>query len=202
MFEPLGLDAEMSDAFIKWCRGRTTAQQFLDRVKKFNAAGISLVHPVKGDAVLLDVDGNDVGVSPADIAQLVDRRVGRSLSMEWWFTADIDLTCTYSFVPGGREVQTYYLDGLSPAEVTSVCDLIGSLFWGESSASEWLVVDAIGRLADFDWEDFLLYDAGSPSMTPDLMIVRTSTNAAQIELLPRAIRQDLRNGFVEFKRRD
>lgn len=89
----------MSDAFIKWCRGSTTAQQFLDQVEKFSAAGVLLIHPVKKTGVLLDVDGSDVAAAPAEIADIIGRRVGRAISLEWWLTADTDLTCTYYISP-------------------------------------------------------------------------------------------------------
>lgn len=191
----------MSDAFIKWCREKSTSGQFLDRIEKFGAVGVSLIHPVRKTAVLLDVDGNDVAVSAADIAELVDRRVGRAISLEWWFTADDDLTCTYLFVPGGREVQTYYLDGLSTNEVTLVCQLIRDLFWEDREISEWLVLDITGRSADFDWDEYLLYGVGTPPISPDLLVMRTSSNLRSAAPSFRSMRHTLHDGFVEFERR-
>ncbi|WP_433365034.1 hypothetical protein ACQPZX_35045 [Actinoplanes sp. CA-142083] len=188
----------MSDAFVKWCRRGTTDRQFLERAEKFAAAGISLTHPGRRVAVLLDVDGNDVAMSPEEVASLVGRRVGRSLTLEWWFTPDVDLTCTYTFVPGAREVQTYYLDGLSPAEVTVVRELLVNLFFEDVTASQWLVADTTGLSADFDWDDYLLYGAGSPSTSPDLVLVNSATSSVPVDLPSASRRRDLDGGVVEF----
>lgn len=191
-------DAEMSDAFIKWCRASTTAQQFMGQAEKFSPVGVSLIHPLKKTGVLLDVDGNDVAATPAEMADIIDRRVGATISLEWWFSADTDLTCTYNFVPGGREIQTYYLDGLSISEVESARRVIVDLFWAALGASESLVIDTTGRSADFDWDEYLLYGVGVPSFAPDLLIVRANFPSSPP---PHTDMRNLQDGFVEFIRR-
>ncbi|MGV9805300.1 hypothetical protein [Micromonospora chersina] len=188
----------MSDAFIKWCRGSTTAEQFRRQIEKFEIAGISLNHPVSETAVLLDVDGRDVVTSPTEIAELIGRRIGISLTLEWWFNADTDLTCTFSFVPSSREIQTYYLDGLSRSEVEVTCDLIRDIFWDSEGTSESVVFDTSGRTAEFDWDDYLLYGVGRPLTSPDLLIVR-SASAVALSPPPTSVARDLEGGFVEFR---
>jgi hypothetical protein len=165
----------VSDAFIKWCRTSTSGATFLDRVDRFREAGISLIHPVRGTAVLLDVDGDDIPTTPAELASLVDRRIGRALTFEWWFSANVDLTCTTTFVPGRREIQTFYLDGLSSTEVTTTCDLIRGLFWDHPDLSDWLVLDTTGHSADFDWDNYLQYGVGDPVEPPDLLVLSNTT---------------------------
>jgi hypothetical protein len=55
----------MPDGFVKWYRASSTAHEFGAQVEAFSAAGISLIHPAKNVAVLLDVDGDDIEVAPA-----------------------------------------------------------------------------------------------------------------------------------------
>jgi hypothetical protein len=192
----------VSDAFVTWCRASTSATTFLDRVDRFGAAGISLNHPSLGVTQLLDADGDGVNTTPAELASLIDRRIGATLTFEWWFSADIDLTCGHHFVPGKREIETYYLDGLTSPEVATVCDLLRDLFWDRPDASDWLLVDTTGRSADFDWDDYLQYGAGDPSQAPDLLILSNATLKSRPEL-PKVSTPSPSNGeFVEIARSD
>jgi hypothetical protein len=192
----------VSDAFVKWGRASTSGATFMDRVNRFGAAGISLNHPAKGYAVLLDVDGDHVATTTAELASLIDRRIGATLTFEWWFTADSDLACSYAFVPGKREVQTFYLDGLSSTEVATTYDLLRDLFWDRPDPSDWLVVDATGRSADFDWDDYLEYGVGDPSAAPDLIILSNASFEGRPGLPKPSHLSTSGNGFLEITKGD
>jgi hypothetical protein len=135
----------VSDAFVKWCRPSTSAAEFLAMVDRFGAAGIALNNPAMGTAVLLDADGEQVTTTAAELASLIDRRFATTLTFEWWFSADEDLTSAYAFEPGKREVQTYYLDGLSLDQMATTSHLIQELFWERPDVADWLIVDTIGH---------------------------------------------------------
>ncbi|MFJ2085287.1 hypothetical protein ACI2KV_06590 [Micromonospora chokoriensis] len=187
----------MADSFIKWYRVASTVESFRSQARSFESAGIHLTHPGKGVAVMLDVDGNDIEMSPERVAENVGRRIGRSLTVEWWLSPDIDLTCTYEFHPLGREVQTFYLDGFRTEEKEIVSSVVGRLFSSNAESSIALVVDYRGLTAEFDWDDFVLRGLGELPSIPDLLIA-----AKRDELIDSVRRQgglaiDLGNGFVQ-----
>jgi hypothetical protein len=173
-------------------------------VDRFNAAGIALSNPSTRTVVLLDADGGQVPTTAAELASLIDRRFAGTLTFEWWFTADRDLTCSYAFEPGRREVQTFYLDGLSPEEIATISDLVRELFWELPDVADWLVVDTVGHSADFDWDNYLQFGDGDPVKTeaPDLIIFSGTTLKARTGLprLPALNASDI--GFVELARSD
>jgi hypothetical protein len=194
----------VSDAFIKWCRSSTSDAAFLAMVERFGAAGIALDNPSMRTAVLLDADGEQVTTTAAELASLIDRRFATTLTFEWWFSADEDLTCAYTFEPGKREVQTYYLDGLSSDQMAATSDLIQELFWERPAAADWLIVDTVGRSADFDWDNYLQYADGDPSKAaaPDLLILSDTVLKARTGLPRSSTPRDSESGFVELARRD
>jgi hypothetical protein len=194
----------VSDAFIKWCRASTSGAAFLTMVDRFGAAGIALENPSLQTAVILDADGEQVTTTAAELASLIERRFATNLTFEWWFSADEDLTCAYTFEPGKREVQTYYLDGLSLDQVATTSNLIQELFWEQLDAADWLVVDTIGHSADFDWDNYLQYADGDPSKAsaPDLLILSDTILKARTGLPRSSTPNSSDNGFVELTRRD
>jgi hypothetical protein len=163
-----------------------------------------LIHPSLAVAQLLDADGDGVNTTPTELASLIDRRIGSTLTYEWWFSADSDLTCSHHFVPGKRETETYFLDGLTLAEVATVCDLLPDLFWEEPDPSDWLLVDTTGRSADFDWDNYLQYGDGDPSKAapPDLIIVSDTTLEGRPGLPRSSAPKATDSRFVEITRRD
>lgn len=193
----------MSDAFVKWCRPSTSGTAFLAMVDRFGAAGIELNHPSMRTAVLLDADGDQVTTTAPELASLIDRRFATTLTFEWWFSANEDLTCAYTFEPGKREVQTYYLDGLSLDQMATTANLIQELFWERPEVADWLIVDTVGHSADFDWDNYLQYGDGDPSKAaaPDLIILSETVLKARTGL-PRPSTPNGDSGFVELTRRD
>jgi hypothetical protein len=68
---------------------------------------------------MLDVDGNGVNVEPEEMAHLIELKLG-SINVQFWMTQDTSLTCQFSWISLGLEVQTFYLDGLTGTEVAHV----------------------------------------------------------------------------------
>jgi hypothetical protein len=173
-------------------------------VDRFSAAGITLNNPSTRTAVLLDADGDQVSTTAAELASLIDRRFARTLTFEWWFSADEDLTCSYTFEHGKREVQTFYLDGLSLEQVATTSNLMQELFRERSDVGDWLIIDTIGYSADFDWDNYLQYGDGDPSKAapPDLIILSETTLKARTGLPRSSAPKASDSGFVEITRSD
>ncbi|WP_433552928.1 hypothetical protein ACQP08_05875 [Micromonospora zamorensis] len=175
----------------------STVESFRSQARFFELSGILLTHPTKGAAVMLDVDGNDIEMSPERVAENVGLRIGASMTVEWWLSPDIDLTCTYEFHPLGREVQTFYLDGLTTEEKGTVSSVVGRLFSSNAESSIALVVDYRGLTVEFDWDDFALRGLGNLRAIPDLLI--TAKRDELIDSVRRhgGLALDLGNGFVQ-----
>ncbi len=194
----------MSDAFVKWCRSSTSSTAFLATVDRFGAAGIALDNPSTRTAALLDADGDQITTTADELASLIERRFATTLTFEWWFSADEDLTCAFTFEPGRREVQTFYLDGLSPEQMATTSTLLQELFWERPDDADWLIVDTIGHSADFDWDNYLQYGDGDPSnaATPDLIVLSDTTLKARAGLPRSSAPKASDSGFVEITRGD
>lgn len=161
----------MSDGFVKWYRTGSTGVEFCEQVTVFSQFGISLLRPNGWTVALLDVDGNSVEVEQAELVRIIERRVGRSFTYQWWLDGDIDLTCEISFMPGGNEVQTFYLDGLVQDESDIVIECLRKALERFPAPSKGLVYDATGVTEEFDWDDFMLYGGVLPDKLPDLLVL-------------------------------
>jgi hypothetical protein len=125
---------------------------------------------------MLDVDGNGVNVEPEEMARLIDLKLG-SVNVKFWLGPDTDLTCYFSWIPLGLEIQTFYLDGLSRAQMDQVKSvLIGymSSFPGTSG----YVLDLDGGTAEYDWDAFFdaieMGDFHPVEVYPDLLVIKGS----------------------------
>ncbi|MCH0561679.1 MULTISPECIES: hypothetical protein [unclassified Streptomyces] len=163
----------MSDAYLSWYRTRTTRAGFDTLTRAFAEAGISLEHPVGGSAILLDVDGGQVPLPAATVAELVGSAVG-TLNVEWWFSPDVDLTCCFSYEPFGWEKQTYYLDGLTADQVRVVERVLFAQMLSRPSETVALIVDETGRTADADWDALVNGDTSDIGPMPDALVLATS----------------------------
>ncbi|WP_441249875.1 hypothetical protein [Kitasatospora sp. McL0602] len=164
----------MSDAYISWYRSRTNQTEFHDLVRAFSEVGISLEHPSIGTAILLDVDGSQVALPTDRVAELVGFAIG-PLNVEWWFSPDIDLTCYFSYEPFGWEKQTYYLDGLASQEMRKVEQVLFRQVLASPSDTVALIVDEIGKTAEFDWDAVIRGDSSRVNMMPEALVLDAST---------------------------
>lgn len=189
----------MADKFLGWYRTRSTRDGFLGEAEFLDGSGIYIRHPATRKGVMLDVDGNGVNIEPEEIAHLIDLKLG-SVNVEFWITPDTSLTCRFSWIPLGLEIQTFYLDGLSGAEtahVTSV--LIG--YMNSAPGTFGYVLDLDGDTAEYDWDVFFdtihMGDFRPVEVYPDLLVVKGSlAREGRLSDVPsfvgvRQLRQDL-----------
>ncbi|WP_030022964.1 hypothetical protein [Streptomyces monomycini] len=144
----------MTDGFIRWYRESAAVPAFTEQTELFVAHGIALVHPVRGRAVVLDVEGDGVLMRQEELARLLGLRIA-SLTMQWWFSADTDVVDEYAYDPLGREIQTLWLDGLTPQQAdTAVLAAATSL----PTPTRAVIVDRQGTGDPADWDSAILYD--------------------------------------------
>ncbi|MEU2494655.1 hypothetical protein [Streptomyces sp. NPDC007883] len=79
----------MSDGYVRWYQESAATSVIAEQAEVFAAYGLRLVHPVRGAAVVLDVEGDDVLMDPEELCRLLGLRIA-SITMNWWFSADID----------------------------------------------------------------------------------------------------------------
>lgn len=118
---------------------------FAEQVQLFEAHGIRLVHPVRGAAVVLDVEGDQVLMRPEELGHLLGLRIS-SITMQWWFSADIDVVHSYSYDPLGCEIQTLWLDGLTRDQADTVETAVVAAATGLPTPTRAVIVDRRGKV--------------------------------------------------------
>jgi hypothetical protein len=161
----------MSDGFFKWYRSPSTEGDFYRQIELLGRRSIAIEHPAFHVGIVLDMDGNDVQLSVADIARTVSGGVG-PVNVEWWLSSDVDLTCCYSWPTVDCEVQTYYLDGLSSAQIDVAKSVLTDCAESPEFGTLGYILDSRGRSADFDWDGFVLDGDGRLVSLPDVMVFR------------------------------
>jgi hypothetical protein len=166
----------VSDKFLRWYGARSTRDTFIEQADSFERSGIYIRHPATGMEVMLDVDGNGVSVEPNEVAHLIDLKLG-SVNVEFWVTPDVSLTCLFSWIPLGLEIQAFYLDGLPGVELAHVKSVLLG-YVSSAPGTFGYVLDLDGDTAEYDWDSF--FDAihmGDPppvDVYPELLVIKGS----------------------------
>ena len=168
---------EMTDRFLRWYKLRSTRQEFLDQVQYFSQNGIFLEHPYRKACIVLNVDGADVELRQSEIAHMVDLKIG-NFDVEYWLTADVNVTCFYSWLPMSFEVQTYHLETLDSGQLERVTSVLIAHIETHAASTLGYVLDVKGRTADQDWNGFFdsleLNQLVQISAYPDILVLRGS----------------------------
>jgi hypothetical protein len=161
----------MADGFIRWYRESGATSVFAEQVKLFEAHGIGLVHPVRGAAVVLDVEGEHVLMRPDELGHLLGLRIA-SITMNWWFSADVDVVDTYSYEPLGCEIQTLWLDGLTVEQADTVEAAVVAAATGLPTPARAVIVDRQGEADPDEWDSAVLYEGERLPVIRDRVLVR------------------------------
>lgn len=160
----------MADGFIRWYRESGATSVFAEQVELFKAHGLGLVHPVRGGAVVLDVEGDGVLMSREELGHLLGLRIA-SVTMNWWFSADVDVIDQYAYEPLGCEIQTLWLDGLTTEQADTVEAAVVAATTGLPTPTRAVIVDRQGESDPDDWDSAVLYDGEMPLVFPDRVLV-------------------------------
>ncbi|MEU9194480.1 hypothetical protein [Streptomyces hundungensis] len=163
----------MADGFIRWYRESGATSVFAEQVALFKAHGMALVHPVSGQATVLDIEGEQVPIGQAELGRLLNLRIA-SLSMEWWLSADINVTDAYAYEPFGCEIQTLWLDGLYTDEARRVESAVIAATTQLPVPTHAVVIDRRGISDPDDWDSLMLYDGANVPRFPDVVIAQES----------------------------
>ncbi|MFD3613274.1 hypothetical protein ACFWXA_35515 [Streptomyces atroolivaceus] len=156
----------MADAFIRWYR-ETAAVSVLDgQVKVFKEHGIALAHPVMGAATVLNIEGDAVLMRQEELSRLLGLRIA-PLTINWWFSADINVTDAYAYEPLGCEIQTFFLDGLHPEEMEHVESAVIATSVALDVPTRAVIVDRRGVSDPDDWDSLTMYDGEPAPRFPD-----------------------------------
>ncbi|WP_206503044.1 hypothetical protein [Streptomyces chrestomyceticus] len=147
----------MAEGFIRWYRESAAVPVFAEQTELFAAHGIGLVHPVRGGAVVLDAEGDGVLLHQEELGRLLSLRIA-TLTMKWWFSADIDVVDEYAYEPLGCEVQTLWLDGLTPEQADTVETAVVAATKELPTPTRAVIVDRLGVGDPEDWDSAVLYD--------------------------------------------
>lgn len=136
------------------------------------ARGISIRHPVRRQVMILNVDGEQIGVDEERLADVLSWRL-QGVDFQWWLNADVDISCRFSNQPYGCEVQTFYLDGLTVNQVSLLeTALIGYLCENVEIQTLGLVIDRTGATAGIcDWDEIIPDGRAGISCFPDVLVL-------------------------------
>ncbi|MFF8293297.1 hypothetical protein ACF068_29330 [Streptomyces sp. NPDC016309] len=163
----------MSDGYIRWYRESAATPVLAAQAELFEAYGLSLVHPVKGAAVVLDVEGDDVLLRPEELGRLLGMRIA-SLTTNWWLSADVDVVDQFAYEPLGCEIQTLWLDGLTTEQSDAVEAAVLAAAAALPVPTRAVVVDREGAGDPGDWDSPVLYDGENLPPLPDRLLLGSS----------------------------
>ncbi|AEN08509.1 MULTISPECIES: hypothetical protein [unclassified Streptomyces] len=184
----------MADGFIRWYRESAATSVFAEQAEVFEKYGIMLRHPVRGAAVVLDVEGDDVLVPEEELGRLLALRIA-SVTMNWWLSADTDVTDQYVYEPLGCEIQTLWLDGLYPDEARRVEAAVVEAVAALDVPTRAVIVDRRGVSDPADWDPIMLYGAEKVPPVPDGVIAQGRIAEKILRASPHLGSQDLPGGL-------
>lgn len=161
----------MADGFIRWYRESGATSVFAEQVELFAAHGIGLMHPVRGGAVVLDVEGEGVLMRQEELGDLLSLRIA-TITMDWWFSANVNVIDEYAYQPFGCEIQTLWLDGLTTEQADTAEAAVVAATTGLPTLTRAVIVDRQGASDPDDWDSAVLYDGEWPPVFPDRVLVR------------------------------
>jgi hypothetical protein len=161
----------MADGFIRWYREAAATPVFAQQSEIFERCGIVLVHPVRGGAVVLDVEGDAVVMQPKELGHLLALRIA-SLTMNWWFSADNNVIDQYVYEPLGCEIQTLWLDGLTAEQMDAVEAAVLAATRELPVPTRAVIVDRKGAGDPEDWDSAVLYEGDRLPPFPDRVFAR------------------------------
>ncbi|MFF8828647.1 hypothetical protein [Streptomyces sp. NPDC015131] len=163
-------EQHMRDGYIRWYRESAATPVLAAQAEAFAAYGLRLVHPGKGAAVVLDVEGDDVLMSPEELGRLLGLRIA-SLTVDWWLSADVDVVVEYAYEPLGCEIQTLWLDGLTPEQAGAVEAAVLAAAAALPVPTRAVVVDRKGAGDPREWDSPVLYDGENVPPPPDRLLL-------------------------------
>ncbi|MFJ8697326.1 hypothetical protein [Streptomyces roseolilacinus] len=161
----------MADGFIRWYREAAATPVLAQQAQLFERHGIVLVHPTRGGAVVLDVEGNAVVMRPEELGHLLALRIA-SLTMNWWFSANVNVIDQYVYEPLGCEIQTLWLDGLTPQQEDAVEAAVMAAARELPVPTRAVIVDRSGAGDPEDWDSAVLYEGDGLPPFPDRVLAR------------------------------
>lgn len=161
----------MSDGYIRWYRESAATSVFAEQAQLFAEYGLQLAHPVRGKAVAVDVEGEDVPIGREELRLLLGRRIA-SVTMNWWFSADTNVLDSFAYEPLGCEIQTLWLDGLSNEEAHRVESAVTAATTRLPAPTRAVIVDRQGVTDPEDWDSAVLYDGDELPRFPDTVLAQ------------------------------
>ncbi|GAA2593429.1 hypothetical protein GCM10010304_43800 [Streptomyces roseoviolaceus] len=185
----------MADGFIRWYRESGATSVFAEQVEVFEAHGMRLVHPVRGAAVVLDIEGEQVLMRPQELGRLLGLRIA-SITMEWWFSADINVIDAYAYEPLGCETQTLWLDGLTLQQADAVEAAVVAAATGLPTPTRAVIVDRRGYGDHDDWDSAVLYDGERLPAIADRVLMRDPLKEKLLRSFPESRSEEAGAGLT------
>ncbi|MFI6638516.1 hypothetical protein [Streptomyces sp. NPDC050504] len=178
----------MADGFVRWYRESAATSVFAEQVELFAEYGLRLPHPVRGDAFVVDVEGDDVPIGREELTRLLGMRIA-SLTMNWWFSADNNVIDEFVYEPLGCEIQTLWLDGLTPGEVLRVEAAVTAATTRLAVPTRAVIIDRGGASDPEEWDSAVLYDGDRVPRFPDGVLAQGHIAQKVVRATPGLVRE-------------
>ncbi|MEW2069297.1 hypothetical protein [Streptomyces sp. NPDC007346] len=118
---------------------------------------------------VINVDGDDVGIDFETLEMILGIRVP-SVTINWWVSPGSNVVSEYSYEPLGCEIQTFWLDGMTGAEVESFSSAVIAVMDSVAPPTRALVCDYRGITDAGAWDSLMLYGGNEvPGVVDDLL---------------------------------
>ncbi|MER6049071.1 hypothetical protein ABT168_16725 [Streptomyces sp. NPDC001793] len=184
----------MADGFIRWYRESAATSVFAEQVELFQEHGIALSHPARGAAVVLDVEGEGVPMRQEELGRLLGHRIA-SITMNWWFSANINVIDEFAYEPLGCEIQTFWLQGLAPDEMRHVESAVVAAATRLPVPTRAVIVDRRGVSDPEDWDSMVLYDGDRAPRFPDGVLTQGHIAEKLVRTSPGLTREEAGAGL-------
>ncbi|MEV7691686.1 hypothetical protein [Streptomyces bungoensis] len=127
-------------------------------------------HPGTRQASLINVDGENVHIEVDALKCVLGLRLP-SVTINWWVSNEHNVVSEYTHEPLGCEIQTFWLDGLTPSESIAFASAVEATLARIDVPTRGLVVDYREATDADDWNSAILYGTEKVPGKVDLLLL-------------------------------
>lgn len=145
--------------------------------------------------MVLDIEGNHIPVEQDWLDRFLGLRVS-SINVNWWFSANVNMVDEYTYEPFGCEIQTIWLDGLTPEEMETVETALTEGTSTLPTSTRALIVDRRGISDPEDWDALVLHEGERVPVFPDRVVAQGPIASTILRSSPNVAAEGIGHGLT------